>query len=174
LGAAALTIVTYRLLLSHRHARLRALPSFPTRRSSDLSSNPLILIDGSSWLFRAYHVLPPLTTQDGRPTGAIHGMSNMLRRFLRDYDAERIVVVFDAPGKTFRSELFPDYKAHRPPVPEELSDQFDGITAIVCALGLPLIQEAGVEADDVIGTLAARDDGEVLIVTSDKDMAQLV
>src|SRR5699024_9026482 len=146
----------------------------PARHDMTDSSNPLILIDGSSWLFRAYHVLPPLTTQDGRPTGAIHGMSNMLRRCLRDYDAERIVVVCDAPGKTFRSELFPDYKAHRPPVPEELSDQFDGITAIVCALGLPLIQEAGVEADDVIGTLAARDDGEVLIVTSDKDMAQLV
>ncbi len=137
-------------------------------------TDPLILIDGSSWLYRAYHVLPPLTNGAGEPTGAIYGMTNMLRKFLREYAAERIVVVFDPPGPTFRNELFADYKANRPPVPEELSAQFDGIIAVIKALGLPLLQVPGVEADDVIGTLATRATGEVLIVTSDKDMAQLV
>ncbi|MBS63281.1 DNA polymerase I [Salinisphaera sp.] len=135
---------------------------------------PLILIDGSSWLYRAYHVLPPLTNAAGEPTGAIYGMTNMLRKFLREYDADRIVVVFDPRGPTFRNELFADYKANRPPVPEELSAQFAGIRDVVVALGLPLLQVDGVEADDVIGTLATRDAGEVLIVTGDKDMAQLV
>lgn len=135
---------------------------------------PLILIDGSSWLFRAFHVLPPLTNPQGQPTGAIYGMTNMLRKFLREYDSDRIVVVFDPPGKTFRNDMFADYKAHRPPVPEELKDQFAGIQEVVQALGLPLVQVDGVEADDVIGTLAAQDAGPVIIVTSDKDMAQLV
>jgi len=135
---------------------------------------PLILIDGSSWLYRAYHVLPPLTNAAGEPTGAIYGMTNMLRKFLREYEADRVVVVFDPRGGTFRNELFAAYKANRPPVPEELSAQFEGIRKVVVALGLPLLQVAGVEADDVIGTLAARDAGEVLIVTGDKDMAQLV
>ncbi|MES1924129.1 DNA polymerase I [Salinisphaera sp. T31B1] len=135
---------------------------------------PLILIDGSSWLYRAYHVLPPLTNGNGEPTGAIYGMTNMLRKFLREYEADRIVVVFDPRGGTFRNELFADYKANRPPVPEELSAQFEGIKAVIEALGLPMLQVAGVEADDVIGTLTARDPGEVLIVTGDKDMAQLV
>ncbi|GAB3672804.1 DNA polymerase I [Salinisphaera aquimarina] len=135
---------------------------------------PLILIDGSSWLYRAYHVLPPLTNGDGEPTGAIYGMTNMLRKFLREYEADRIVVVFDPRGGTFRNELFADYKANRPPVPEELSTQFEGIKAVIAALGLPMLQVKGVEADDVIGTLTARDSGEVLIVTGDKDMAQLV
>jgi len=135
---------------------------------------PLILIDGSSWLYRAFHVLPPLTNAAGEPTGAIYGMTNMLRKFLREYASDRIVVVFDPRGPTFRNELFADYKANRPPVPEELSAQFAGIREVVVALGLPLLQVDGVEADDVIGTLAARDSGEVLIVTGDKDMAQLV
>ncbi|HLQ84610.1 MAG TPA: DNA polymerase I, partial [Salinisphaeraceae bacterium] len=138
------------------------------------SNAPLILIDGSSWLFRAFHVLPPLTNGAGEPTGAIYGMTNMLRKFLREYDSRYLVVVFDAPGKTFRNELFADYKAHRPPVPEDLVSQFPGIKAVIQALGLPLLQVDGVEADDVIGTLASRAEGEVLIVTSDKDMAQLV
>ncbi|ROO24017.1 DNA polymerase I [Salinisphaera orenii MK-B5] len=138
------------------------------------AGGPLILIDGSSWLYRAYHVLPPLTNADGEPTGAIYGMTNMLRKFLREYESDRIVVVFDPRGPTFRNELFADYKANRPPVPEELSAQFAGIREVVVALGLPLLQIDGVEADDVIGTLAARDTGEVLIVTGDKDMAQLV
>lgn len=137
-------------------------------------TDPLILIDGSSWLFRAFHVLPPLSNSAGEPTGAIYGMTNMLRKFMREYCSKRIVVVFDPPGPTFRNELFADYKANRPPVPEELSAQFDGLTAIIRALGLPLLQVPGVEADDVIGTLATRAHGEVLIVTSDKDMAQLV
>lgn len=135
---------------------------------------PLILIDGSSWLYRAFHVLPPLTNSAGEPTGAIYGMTNMLRKFLREYEADRVVVVFDPRGPTFRNELFADYKANRPPVPEELSAQFEGIRNIIVALGLPLLQVPGVEADDVIGTLAGREPGEVLIVTSDKDMAQLV
>ncbi|WP_353110754.1 DNA polymerase I [Salinisphaera dokdonensis] len=143
-------------------------------KDSNTPRGPLILIDGSSWLYRAYHVLPPLTNAAGEPTGAIYGMTNMLRKFLREYEADRIVVVFDPRGGTFRNELFADYKANRPPVPEELSAQFEGIRDVVRALGLPLLQVPGVEADDVIGTLASRDDGEVLIVTGDKDMAQLV
>lgn len=137
-------------------------------------TDPLILIDGSSWLFRAYHVLPPLTNNVGEPTGAIYGMTNMLRKFLREYDSDRIVVIFDAPGKTFRNDMFADYKANRPPVPEDLKSQFDGLQAVIRALGLPILQIPGVEADDVIGTLATRESGEVLVVTSDKDMAQLV
>ncbi|MDA3922593.1 MAG: DNA polymerase I [Salinisphaera sp.] len=135
---------------------------------------PLILIDGSSWLYRAYHVLPPLTNAQGEPTGAIYGMTNMLRKFLREYDSDRIVVVFDPRGGTFRNELFADYKANRPPVPDALADQFQGIQDVIAALGLPILQVKGVEADDVIGTLAVRASGPVLIVTGDKDMAQLV
>ena len=138
------------------------------------TNGPLILIDGSSWLYRAYHVLPPLTNGNGEPTGAIYGMTNMLRKFLREYESDRIVVVFDPRGGTFRNELFADYKANRPPVPDELRDQFQGIQDVIAALGLPMLQVSGVEADDVIGTLAVRDPGQVLIVTGDKDMAQLV
>ena len=147
---------------------------FAMSKDSNTPRGPLILIDGSSWLYRAYHVLPPLTNAAGEPTGAIYGMTNMLRKFLREYEADRIVVVFDPRGGTFRNELFADYKANRPPVPEELSAQFEGIRDVIVALGLPLLQVPGVEADDVIGTLAARETGEVLIVTGDKDMAQLV
>ncbi|WP_123657292.1 DNA polymerase I [Salinisphaera japonica] len=135
---------------------------------------PLILIDGSSWLYRAYHVLPPLTNGNGEPTGAIYGMTNMLRKFLRDYDSDRIVVVFDPRGPTFRNELFADYKANRPPVPPDLNDQFQGIQDVITALGLPILQVDGVEADDVIGTLAVAEPGPVIVVTGDKDMAQLV
>lgn len=138
------------------------------------SSRSLILIDGSSWLFRAFHVLPPLTNSHDEPTGAIYGMTNMLNKFMRDYPDESIVVVFDAPGPTFRSELFSDYKAQRPPMPEELKSQFEGLWAVIESLGLPLVQVGGVEADDVIATLARDSDRETLIVTSDKDMAQLV
>lgn len=135
---------------------------------------PLILIDGSSWLYRAYHVLPPLTNGNGEPTGAIYGMTNMLRKFLRDYDSDRIVVVFDPRGPTFRNEMFADYKANRPPVPPDLNDQFQGIQDVITALGLPILQVDGVEADDVIGTLAVAEPGPVIVVTGDKDMAQLV
>jgi DNA polymerase-1 len=140
-------------------------------------TSPVILIDASGWLFRAYHALPPLTNSAGQPTGAIFGMVNMLRRLLREYRPARIAVVFDAPGKTFRDEIYAEYKAHRDETPEDLSVQFPGIVEVVHALGLPLLQIDGVEADDVIGTLARRaehDGHEVLIVTSDKDMAQLV
>ncbi|MEA5444914.1 DNA polymerase I [Gammaproteobacteria bacterium AB-CW1] len=137
----------------------------------------LVLVDGSSYLYRAFHALPPLTTSDGRPTGAVYGVGNMLRRLRKDYGDAHIAVVFDAPGKTFRDELFEDYKAHRPPMPDDLRAQIDPLLTMVEALGLPLLRESGVEADDVIGTLAreAAERGEqVLISTGDKDMAQLV
>ena len=138
---------------------------------------PLILIDGSSWLYRAFHALPPLTAPDGTDTGAVYGMGNMLRRLLKDYAPERIAVVFDPRGKTFRNEIYADYKANRPPTPPELASQFPLIIELLKAMGLPVLQVEGVEADDVIGTLACaarRQDWEVLIVTGDKDMAQLV
>jgi len=137
----------------------------------------LVLVDGSSYLYRAFHALPPLTTADGRPTGAVYGVGNMLRRLRKDYAEAHIAVVFDAPGKTFRDELFEDYKAHRPPMPDDLRDQVDPLLTMVKALGLPLLRESGVEADDVIGTLAreaATRGQQVLISTGDKDMAQLV
>jgi len=138
---------------------------------------PLILIDASGWLFRAYHALPPLTNMQGEPTGAVFGMLNMLKRLQKDYAPEHIAVVFDAPGKTFRDEIYAEYKANRDATPEDLKFQWPIIITLVEALGLPVLSVVGVEADDVIGTLAktGRADGhEVLIVTSDKDMAQLV
>ncbi len=141
------------------------------------SHSPLILIDGSSWLFRAFHALPPLTNSRGEPTGAVYGMGSMLKRLLKDYAPERIAVIFDAPGKNFRHDWYPEYKATRGETPEELSAQFPVISEMIKAMGLPVISVAGVEADDVIGTLAqqAAELGEsVLIVTGDKDMAQLV
>ncbi len=137
----------------------------------------LVLVDGSSYLYRAFHALPPLTTSDGRPTGAVYGVGNMLRRLRKDYADAHVAVVFDAPGKTFRDELFEDYKAHRPPMPDDLRAQIDPLLTMVEALGLPLLRESGVEADDVIGTLAreaAERGQQVLISTGDKDMAQLV
>lgn len=141
------------------------------------SRQPLILVDGSSWLFRAYHALPPLTTPQGEPSGAVFGMGNMLRKLLKDYAPERICVVFDPSGPTFRNELYAEYKANRSETPEDLSAQYPAILELIEALGLPLMTVNGVEADDVIGTLARRAAAEgepVLIVTSDKDMAQLV
>jgi DNA polymerase-1 len=141
------------------------------------TASAVVLVDASGWLFRAFHALPPLTNSSGQPTGAIFGMINMLRRLLREYQPARIAVVFDAPGKTFREEMYAEYKAHRDETPEDLSAQFDGVVEAVQALGLPLLQVPGVEADDVIGTLARQAEQaghEVLIVTSDKDMAQLV
>ena len=138
---------------------------------------PLILIDGSSYLFRAYHALPPLTNSKGHPTGAMYGVLNMIGKLLEQYQPERIGVVFDAKGKNFRHELYPAYKANRPPMPEDLAEQIEPLHEIVEALGLPLLVIPGVEADDVIGTLAhqateAKQD--TLISTGDKDMAQLV
>ncbi len=137
----------------------------------------LVLIDGSSYLYRAFHALPPLSNSAGQPTGAVHGVLSMLLKFLREYAPPQIVVVFDAPGKTFRDQLFAQYKAHRPPMPEELRSQTEPLLEAVDALGLPVLRIAGVEADDVIGTLALKAAGEgqqVVISTGDKDMAQLV
>ncbi len=138
---------------------------------------PFILVDGSSYLFRAYHALPPLTNSRGEATGAIVGVINMLRRLLDDYHPSHIGVVFDAPGKTFRDDLFPEYKAHRPPMPDDLRGQIQPTLDVIRAMGLPLLVVEGVEADDVIGTLAqqASELGmTTLISTGDKDMAQLV
>jgi DNA polymerase-1 len=137
----------------------------------------LILVDGSSYLYRAFHALPPLSTSRGEPTGAVHGVLNMLKKLLRDYPQTRLAVVFDAPGKTFRDELFAQYKAHRPPMPDDLRAQVEPLLQAVTAMGLPLLRIAGVEADDVIGTLATRAAAageQVLISTGDKDIAQLV
>src|SRR5450432_2710890 len=137
----------------------------------------LILVDGSSYLYRAFHALPPLSSSRGEPTGAVHGVLNMLNKLLRDYPGTRVAVVFDAPGKTFRDDLYAEYKAHRPPMPDDLRAQIDPLLQAVTGMGLPLLRIAGVEADDVIGTLASRSaqaGEQVLISTGDKDMAQLV
>jgi len=137
----------------------------------------LVLVDGSSYLYRAFHALPPLTNSRGEPTGAVLGVINMLLKFMREHAGARIAVVFDAPGKTFRDELYAEYKSHRPPMPDDLRVQVAPLLEIVRALGLPLLRIEGVEADDVIGTLARRaaDAGQiVLISTGDKDMCQLV
>jgi DNA polymerase-1 len=141
------------------------------------TSPDLVLVDGSSYVYRAFHALPPLSNSRGEPTGAVHGVLNMLLKFLKDYQPKRIAVVFDASGKTFRDDLFAQYKAHRPPMPNDLRSQIEPLLAILRAQGVPLLREEGVEADDVIGTLAcraARAGHSVLISTSDKDMAQLV
>ncbi len=138
---------------------------------------PFILVDGSSYLFRAYHALPPLTNSRGEATGAIIGVLNMLRKLLDEYQPEHMAVVFDAPGKTFRDDLFPDYKANRPPMPDDLREQIEPLLGMIKAMGLPLLVIDGVEADDVIGALATRADQQgmpTLISTGDKDMAQLV
>jgi DNA polymerase-1 len=137
----------------------------------------LCLIDGLSFLFRAFHALPPLTNAAGEPTGALYGVVNMLRKLIADLGPERIAFVVDASGPTFRERLDPDYKAHRPPMPEDLRAQIEPMLAIIRAMGIPLLREAGVEADDVIGTLAREARGEgmnVVIATSDKDLTQLV
>src|SRR5688500_1479202 len=137
----------------------------------------LVLADGSSYLYRAFHALQPFSNSRGEPTGAVFGVLNMLNKFLKDYDPERIAVVFDASGKTFRDELFAEYKAHRPPMPDDLRSQIQPLFEAVKGLGLPILRESGVEADDVIGTLActaAKQNLSVLISTGDKDMAQLV
>lgn len=138
---------------------------------------PLILIDGSSYFFRAFHALPPLTTSKGLPTGAVYGVANMIKRIIKDYNPEQIAVVFDAKGKTFRDDWYPEYKAHRAPMPDDLSCQFQPLITVLEAMGLPILIIEGVEADDVIGTLAhsaTAQNQSVLISTSDKDMAQLV
>jgi DNA polymerase-1 len=141
------------------------------------AKNTLYLVDGSSYIYRAFHALPNLTNSSGEPTGALLGVANMLRRLLKDAESDNIAVIFDAKGPTFRHELYDQYKANRPPMPLELRQQIEPIHEIVRLLGLPLIQVPGVEADDVIGTLAAQATSEKIdcvISTGDKDMAQLV
>ncbi len=137
----------------------------------------LLLVDGSSYLYRAFHALPPLTNSRGEPTGAVLGVLNMLNKLIKEELPDRIAVVFDAPGRTFRDDLFDQYKAHRAPMPDDLRVQVQPLLDIVASMGLPLLRIAGVEADDVIGTLAtqgAKAGYAVLISTGDKDMAQLV
>jgi DNA polymerase-1 len=140
-------------------------------------TKPLILIDGSSYLYRAFHAMPSLANSKGSPTGAVYGVANMLRKLLTEYEPQHIAVVFDAKGKTFRDELYADYKANRRAMPDELVQQIEPIHHLIAAMGLPLIMIEGVEADDVIGTLAkeAEKHGiDTLISTGDKDLAQLV
>ena len=142
-----------------------------------IAENPLILVDGSSYLYRAYHAFPPLTNSAGEPTGAMYGVLNMLKSLLMQYQPSHVAVVFDAKGKTFRDELFEHYKSHRPPMPDDLRAQIAPLHEMVKAMGLPLLAVSGVEADDVIGTLAleaGKQGRSVLISTGDKDMAQLV
>lgn len=142
--------------------------------STPVNTKPLILVDGSSYLFRAFHALPPLTNSKGEATGAMHGVLNMLDKLRKDYEPEHMAVVFDAAGKTFREDLYPAYKANRPSMPDELRNQIQPLLAIIKAQGYPLLIIEGVEADDVIGSLAKAYAGSVIISTSDKDMAQLV
>ncbi|MDJ0042303.1 DNA polymerase I [Pantoea allii] len=144
---------------------------------AQIVENPLILVDGSSYLYRAYHAFPPLTNTAGEPTGAMYGVLNMLKSLLAQYSPTHVAVVFDAKGKTFRDELFEHYKSHRPPMPDDLRSQIEPLHEMVRAMGLPLLAVSGVEADDVIGTLALEAEKKgysVLISTGDKDMAQLV
>ena len=139
--------------------------------------NRLLLVDGTAYLFRAYYALPTLTTADGRPTGALHGVVNMIQRLLREEPPDLLAFVMDAPGPTFRDEIYPEYKANRDVMPEDLREQIEPVVNVVTAMGVPLLRVSGVEADDVIGTLAAQaqDEGlDTLISTNDKDFAQLV
>src|ERR1700722_12774018 len=142
-----------------------------------MSASKLILVDGSGYLYRAFNALPPLTNSKGEPTGAILGVLNMLNKMIKEESPDRIAVVFDAPGRTFRDDLFEQYKAHRPAMPDDLRSQIQPLYDSVAAMGLPLLRVPGVEADDVIGTLAKQGAAagyDVLISTGDKDMAQLV
>ena len=142
-----------------------------------MSGADLVLIDGSSYLYRAFHALPNLTNSAGEPTGALHGVLNMINKLVREQPGAHVAVVFDAPGKTFRDDIFAEYKANRPPMPDDLRSQVEPILDAVRYMGLPLLQVEGVEADDVIGTLCrqAADQGHsVLVSTGDKDLAQLV
>lgn len=142
-----------------------------------MSPCPLVLVDGSSYLYRAFHALPELRTSRGTPTGAVKGVVAMVRRLAKDYPGSPLAVVFDAKGKTFRDDLFADYKANRPPMPEALRPQVEPIHQIIRAMGIPLLVVEGVEADDVIGTLAKQANDQcrnVVVSTGDKDMAQLV
>ena len=142
-----------------------------------VKKDTFILVDGSSYLFRAYHALPPLTNSKGHPTGAIHGVMNMLRKLINDLDPKYFAVIFDAKGKTFRNDLYKEYKANRPPMDEDLRCQIEPLHEIIRASGWPLLVIDNVEADDVIGTLATQASQlslSTIISTGDKDMAQLV
>ncbi|MEE9339474.1 MAG: 5'-3' exonuclease H3TH domain-containing protein, partial [Methylococcaceae bacterium] len=144
---------------------------------SSKSQQHLVLVDGSSFLFRAYHAVPPLTNSEGEPTNAIYGVANMLRKLVSDHKTDFFTVVFDAPGKTFRHEMFDEYKANRPPMLDDLRVQIEPLHNLIRAMGLPVIMESGVEADDVLGALAqyaVKEGFDVVISTGDKDMAQLV
>ncbi len=144
---------------------------------ASIPENPLILIDGSSYLYRAFHAYPGTMSNGEIPTNAVYGVVNMLRSMMRQFASERIAVVFDAKGKTFRDEMYSEYKANRPPMPDDLRCQIEPLHNVIRAMGLPLICVPGVEADDVIGTLAYQASQQgmpVLISTGDKDMAQLV
>jgi DNA polymerase-1 len=137
----------------------------------------LVLVDGSSYVYRAFHALPPLTGPNGLPTNAVYGFTTMLLKLLSDAKADYLVVVFDAARKTFRDEIYADYKAHRPPMPNELASQIPHIHRVVDALHIPVLSIEGVEADDVIATLLTRVadvDLDAVIVTADKDLMQLV
>ncbi|PCJ49063.1 MAG: DNA polymerase I [Gammaproteobacteria bacterium] len=138
---------------------------------------PLILVDGSSYLFRAFHAMPPLENSKGNPTGAIYGVINMMKKLIADYQPSHLAMIFDAKGKTFRNDLYSDYKSNRPPMPDDLRSQIQPLHDLIIAMGVPLVVVSGVEADDVIGTLAvqaSKDNVTVLISTGDKDLAQLV
>ncbi len=142
-----------------------------------MSKPTLVLVDGSSYLYRAFHAMPPLTNAAGEATGAMLGVLNMMVKLQQDFAEAQLVIVFDAPGRTFRDDLFEAYKSHRPPMPNDLRSQIEPLLAILKAQGLPLLRIAGVEADDVIGTLACRAAAQghpVIISTGDKDMSQLV
>ena len=142
-----------------------------------IPTETVVLVDGSSYLYRAFHALPPLSNAAGEPTGAVLGVVNMLTRLVKEYPGARLAVVFDAPGRTFRDDIYAEYKSHRPPMPDELRAQIAPLLEAVEAMGLPMLRLEGVEADDVIGTLATRAAAEgarVVISTGDKDMAQLV
>ena len=152
-------------------------PCAPRPLAIELPMTTLLLVDGSSYLFRAFHALPDLRSPQGEPTGALFGMIGMLKRLASEFPADYIAVVFDAKGKTFRDQWYPEYKANRSAMPEDLEAQIEPIHAAVRGLGWPLVMVDGVEADDVIGTLARDAAGrgiDTLISTSDKDMAQLV
>jgi DNA polymerase I len=142
-----------------------------------MSDSPLVLVDGSSYLYRAFHALPPLSTKSGEPTNAVLGVVNMLYKLLDDQQPTHMAVVLDAPGKTFRKDLYADYKANRPPMPDELRAQVGPLLEAIEAMGIPLLRIDGVEADDVIGTLARQAvaaGSPTVISTGDKDFAQLV
>ncbi|MGC4241978.1 MAG: DNA polymerase I, partial [Herbaspirillum sp.] len=137
----------------------------------------MLLVDGSSYLYRAFHALPDMRNAEGAPTGALYGIINMLRRLRNDYPASYVACVFDAKGKTFRDDLYPDYKATRKSMPEDLALQIEPIHAAVRALGWPILMVEGIEADDVIGTLSVQATAaglDTIVSTGDKDMAQLV